>query len=103
MAGCADPAPGEVVVLTLLSLLAAVAAAAASFSLGLFLALSLSLLAAARYDFYTPPRTVVGHNYNRPRKGHWHMSDSSGGSQRANRRMQLLLGLPVTTVVRSPA
>ena len=81
------------------------------------------------YDFYTPPRTVVGHNYNRQRKGHWQvrrkninflvhlpcflsrrdvappcvwlpkMSDTSGGSQLANRRLQLLLGLPVATTV----
>jgi hypothetical protein len=28
------------------------------------------------YDYYTPPRTVVGHNYNRVRKGHWKMTDS---------------------------
>ena len=51
------------------------------------------------YDFYTPPRVVVGHYYHRKRKGHWRMSDGSGtggGLDRSTRRMQALLGLPVT-------
>ena len=52
------------------------------------------------YDFYTPPRVVVGHRYNRSRKGHWAMSDGTETARLASRRMQLLMHLPLTSGVR---
>jgi len=56
------------------------------------------------YDFYTPPRTVVGHAYNRPRKGQWSMVDGSDGPALASRRLKLLLGLaPPAQPHRQPA
>lgn len=43
------------------------------------------------YDFYTPPRTVIVHDYNRVRKGHWVMHKT--GLSESLRRLRLLIGV----------
>ena len=43
------------------------------------------------YDFYTPPRTVVAHNYDRVRKGFWHADNDR--ARVSMRRLKQLFGV----------